>query len=114
MPIRVLAKEDWQSYCNQVSQKLAGKRAFIEIGGLQLGNQLAARSMPLLGITYDPKSDLVEIALEGFDHLIRKPRSIAVDDGSDGLSSMEIIDADERHQIVRLETPLSLSPAGSH
>jgi hypothetical protein len=29
--------------------------------------------LPLIGITCDPKDDIIEIAREGVDHLIRKP-----------------------------------------
>jgi hypothetical protein len=47
-----------------------GKQAEIEIAGLVFGDHVAAKWLPLLGITYDPKGDLVEIALEGLDHLI--------------------------------------------
>jgi hypothetical protein len=38
------------------------------ICGLALGDQIAANWLPLLGITYEPKDDLLEIALEGLDH----------------------------------------------
>lgn len=54
-------------------------------------------------------SDLLEIALEGFDHLIRKPRDISVDDGPEWLTSMEIVDSEGRRQIIRLKEPLKLS-----
>lgn len=50
----------------------------------------------------------MEIALEGFDHLIHRPREIAVEDGPDGLTAMEIVDADQRRQIVKLREPLML------
>lgn len=109
MTARVLAKPEWQSYCDRISKGLVGKRAQIEVTGLQLGDQIAAKWLPLLGITYDPKNDLVEIALQGFDHLIHGPRSIFVDDGPDGLTSMEIVDPDQRRQIIRLTEPLKLA-----
>ena len=86
MAARALAKAEWQTYCDHVSKGLAGKRAHIEVTGLSLGDQVAAKWLPLFGITYDPKDDLLEIALEGFDHLIHKPHDIYVDDGPDGLS----------------------------
>ena len=109
MSIRVLDKTEWQSYCDRVSKGLAGKRAGIEISGLSLGHQVAASSLPLIGIAYEPRSDLLEIALEGLDHLIRHPRQIVVDDGLGGLRSMEIVDADDLHQILQLTEPLMLT-----
>lgn len=114
MTIRILAKEDWQSYCDQLSKGLTGKRAYVEVGGLPLGDQVATKWLPLLGITYDPKGDLLEIAMEGIDHIIHRPQGITVDDGPDGLKSMEIVDSDRRRQVVRLMEPLLLPPSESH
>jgi len=105
---RALVKPEWQSYCDRVSKGLAGERAQIEVTGLTLGDQIAAKWLPLIGITYDPKDDLLEIALEGLDHLIHKPREILVDDGPEGLKSMEIVDSDQNRQIVKLMEPLML------
>jgi len=109
MGARALAKPEWQSYCDRISKRVVGAQAQIEVTALALGDQIAAKWLPLLGITYEPKSGLLEIALEGFDHLIHKPRDIFVDDGPEGLASMEIVDADRRRQIVRLREPLMLS-----
>ena len=105
---RGLVKPEWQFYCDRISKGLAGKRAQIEVTGLTLGDQIAAKWLPLIGITYDPKDDLLEIALEGLDHLIHKPREISVDDGPEGLKSMEIVDSDQNRQIVNLMEPLML------
>jgi hypothetical protein len=110
MASRALSKPEWESYCDRISKGLVGKRAQIEVTSLTLGDQIAAKWLPLLGITYDPKDDLLEIALEGFDHLINKPQSISVDDGPQGLASMEIVDKDARRQVVKLMEPLMLTP----
>ena len=109
MAHRALPKSEWQAYCDRVSKGLSGKRAEIEIAGIQLGAQTEARTLPLIGITYDPKDDLVEIALQGLDHLIAHPREIYVVDGIEGLSSMEIVDAERRKQIVKLADPIMLA-----
>lgn len=109
MAARFLPKTQWQSYCDRISKGILRKQAEIEVTGLTFGDQKATKWLPLLGITYDPKANLVEIALEGLDHLIHGPREIAVDDGPEGLSAMEIVDADRRRQIVRLKQPLMLA-----
>jgi hypothetical protein len=109
MASRTLAKPEWQSYCDRISKGLTGKRAQIEVTGLRIGDQIAAKWLPLFGITYDAKDDLLEIGLEGLDHLINKPLAISVDDGPEGLTDMEIIDSEGRRQILRLMNPLMLS-----
>ena len=103
-----LEKAAWQPYFDKISKTLVGKRAEIEIASLKLGDQLEAEWVPLLGIAYDPKNNLVEILLEGLDHLIHKPREIYIDYGPAGLSSLEVIDADDARHIVKLRDPLML------
>jgi hypothetical protein len=67
----------------------------------------------LLGISYDPKDDLIQILVEGLDHLIRKPREVWIDHGAIGLVSMEVVDADDVRQIIRLREPLMLPFSGT-
>jgi hypothetical protein len=97
----VLAKSEWQSYCDRLSKGLEGKRAQIEVAGYAFGNRTAAW-LPLQGITYDPRDDVLEIVMEGLDHLIHKPRDISVDGGPEALTKMEIVDSDGRRQIIKL------------
>jgi hypothetical protein len=93
-----------------MSKGLLGKQAEIEVTGLPFGIHSAAKWLPLLGITYEPRDDLMEIALEGVDHLIRGRREIAVEEGPGGVTAMEIVDADQHRQIVRLREPLMIAP----
>ena len=76
--------------------------------GLGLGHQVAAEWIPLIGLSYDPKSDLVAVTAEGVEHLIRHPRQIHVDHEVDSLRSIEVIDAEGDHHIVLIKDPLSL------
>ena len=111
MSTRTLAKTDWHAYCDSLSKALAGQRAHIEVGGLRLGSQVAVKSLPLYGITYEPKGETLEIAMEGVDHIIRNPKAILVDDGVGGLRTMEIVDAEDEKQIMQLVEPLMLTAA---
>ena len=109
MTIRKLAKSEWNKYFDAMSRPLESRQAEIEVASLAVGDQVEADWLPLLGITYDPKDDILEVALEGVDHLIEKPREINVDDTGVELNSVEIVDADGDRQIVRLREPLMLA-----
>jgi Family of unknown function (DUF5335) len=112
MTTRKLDKKQWRTFLDGVAAMLEGKQAEIEVASLDLGDQVQAEWLPLIGISYDPNDDLVEVALEGLDHLISKPREIYVEDGAEGIVALEIVDADDEHQIVRLRDPIALpSPA---
>jgi hypothetical protein len=105
-----LEKNAWHPYFDNVSKVLDGKRVEVEVASLKLGDQIEAEWLPLIGITYDAKDDLIEVALEGFDHMIRKPKDVFVDQEAVLLTSMEVIDADDTRQIIRLRDPLMLPP----
>jgi hypothetical protein len=109
MTIRKLDKSEWNKFFDSMSRPLENREAEIEVAALAVGDQIEADWLPLIGITYDPKDDILEVALQGVDHLIEKPREIHVDDTGAELSSVEIVDADGGTQIVRLREPLMLS-----
>jgi len=106
MASRALPKLEWKAYFDHLSKNLIGERAEVKIAGLASGNHIEARWVPLLGITYESKGDLLEIALERLDHLIHRPRNIIVTESPAGLESMEIVDSEGRKQVVKLMKPL--------
>jgi hypothetical protein len=105
-----LEKTEWQLFFDRMSKALTGKRAEIEIDSLTLGHQIEAKSLPLLGMVYDPKSDVLEIALEGLDHMIPHPQQVFVEMEGPELTGVEIIDRDGLKQLVQLRDPLMLPP----
>jgi hypothetical protein len=72
MAAQKIDKSKWQAFFDRLSRGLIGMRAEIEVASLALGDQIEAEWLPLLGIAYDPKDNVLEIALEGLDHLIRR------------------------------------------
>jgi hypothetical protein len=101
------------SVFRHLSKVLVGCQAEIDVTSLALVDQVQAKWLPLFGIVYDPKDDLVEVALEGLDHLIRKPRDISIEEGNGLLARVEIIDADGIRQNVKLKEALMLPPPQS-
>jgi hypothetical protein len=112
MTTRKLEKAEWRRFLDRISKLLEAKEVEIQVTSLGLGGQVEAEWLPLIGITYDPGDDLVEVALEGLDHMIRGPRDIYVESGTGALASIEIIDADGVKQIVRFRDQLLLPPQG--
>lgn len=104
-------RSEWRAYFDRMSKELLGKRAEIEVASLDLGDQIVAEWIPLLGITYEPKDDLLDVALDRSSHLIRHPKEIAVEETPAGLASVAVIDGEGARQVVRLREPLMLPPA---
>jgi hypothetical protein len=108
MNTRKLPQAEWRPYLDRISKLLPGKVAEIEVASLNLGNQIEAEWEPLLGLVYDPKSDIIEVVLDGVDHMIPKPRELYVEEEGGMLESLEVIGADGSRQIIRLRDPLML------
>ncbi|KXU31494.1 hypothetical protein A0J57_17035 [Sphingobium sp. 22B] len=108
MAAEQIDRATWSAFLDTLTKTLIGKQAEIEVAALDLGDQIEAEWTPLIGITYDEKGDLIEIALDALDHLIRSPRSIFVDHNAGGIVAIAINDGDGRQHIVKLKDPLGL------
>ena len=109
MAIRKLNPSDYQRYFNVVDKKLGTVTAEVEVVGLDIGDQVAAEWLPLTGLTYDPKSDLVEVILgKVIDHLLMHPLEIFVDEEGGALKSVEILTREDLRHIITLKRPLAL------
>jgi hypothetical protein len=99
----------WAPFLDTVTSSLVGKQAEIEVVSLNLGDQIEAEWTPLIGITYDRKDDLIEIALDELDHLIRAPRQLFIDYAvGEIVAAIEIVDADGNRQIIKFKDALAL------
>src|SRR5467141_4474341 len=111
--LRNLPKTEWRSFFDRMSKPLLGKWAEIEVASLDLGDQIVAEWIPMIGITYDSKDDLVDVALDRANRLIRHPMEITVEEAPTGLASIAVVDAEGARHIVRLKEPLTLPPASA-
>ena len=112
--LRTIPKTDWRSFFDRMSQALLGKWAEIEVASMELGDNIVAEWVPMIGITYDSRDDLLDVALDRVDHLIRHPKEILVEEDENGLKSVAVLDGDGTRQIINLRTPLMLPPAMAH
>lgn len=110
MALAKLDKARWGAFADLVSKGLVGMRTEIEVASLDLGDQIQAEWLPFLGLVYDPKNEIFEVALEDLDHLIAKPREVYLDNGPRGLISIEVVDDDGARHIIKLKEPLMLPP----
>ena len=105
------AAPDWKPFFDRLARALENNPAEIEVASLDLGDQLLAEWVPLIGITYDPKDDLFDVALEGLDHIVKQPREVRTDVGGGRLIAIDIIDRDGAQLIVKFRDPVVLPTA---
>ena len=102
MPIRRLKKAEWRSYLDHIARAILGRRAAIEIRSPQFSNDIQAEWLPLQGISYDPRNDILVIAVSGLKHMVHRPQHLVVEEDGGQLATLEVIDQDGVWQIVRL------------
>ncbi|RZI40885.1 hypothetical protein EGT07_21550 [Herbaspirillum sp. HC18] len=108
MSVSKLERNAWKPYFDNVSKLLDGKLAEVEVTSLNIGDQVEAEWLPLIGIAYDQKDDVIEVAMDGLDHMISRPKEVYVDQEALRLTSLEVIGEDDVHQIIKLRDPLML------
>src|SRR5690242_10351674 len=107
--LRTVPRSEWRPFFDRVSNALLlGKWAEIEVASLETGDQIVAGWIPITGVTYDSRNDLLDVALDRIDHLIYHPHEIVVEEGTAGLMSIAVTAEDGSRQIVRLKEPMTL------
>lgn len=110
MAIHTVPKSQWETYFDNISKHLRASQVEIEVAAINLGDQIEAEWVPFYGISYDPKDDVIEFVLEGVDHLVRRPKEVYVDDGIEGLRSIEVVDGDGVRHIAKFKEVMKLPP----
>ena len=92
----------------KVSKEVVGRRVELDVASLDLGDHVQARWLPILGLVFDARGDVLEIALDGVGHSILAPREILLEETERGLVALEIVAADETVETLRFKEPLRL------
>jgi hypothetical protein len=119
MATQKLDKTRWQPFFDGMPKiLLTGKRVEIEVAAIPLGDQVAAEWLPVVGVVYNRKDDLLQVIMEGHvDHMIHHPKEIYIDEGVAGLQSVLVLGSDGTRQILKFRDPLELpapADAGHH
>lgn len=107
MGIKKIERKDWADYFDAFSRKLNRDHridyAEIRVFSLEDGAQPETSWVPLSGITYDRKGDLLEVLVENMDHIIFHPDEIYVDVTEDDvLTSLEVVHVDGTKEVIEL------------
>lgn len=103
MTTKRIEQGEWGRYFDLNGGALKGRKATLQVIGPDIGAQVAAEGLRIVGVAYDPKDRLLEIALDGLDHLIRHPQEIHVDEALHGAMVIEAVDGDGRKHIVQVD-----------
>jgi hypothetical protein len=112
-----LDAERWHEYFDSLTPNIEGMLVTIEVMEEQAGDQLDVERMPLQAISYDPRDDVLEIALGGrgvrypvvLRHFISAPRTISVEESSSITpTAILVTDGSGARTLIRLFEPVEL------
>ena len=109
--MKSVPQAEWRGLFDRMSKTLLGKRAEIEVASLDLGDQIVAEWVPLVGLAYDSRDDRLDVVLERTNHAILHPSEIIVDEQPAGFASVAVVDKEGARHVVRFRNPLMLLPA---
>jgi len=104
---RRLSTDDMKEYFDRFNKHFLNNEstdvADIEVIGPNIGDQVSATGAHLVGITYDPRNQSLEIALDGGDMRTYKPKQVwAVEEDDGFIRALEIARDDDATEIVRV------------
>ncbi len=106
----ILERDKWAEELTKLWKQLDGKEVMVEVEALNLGDQIEAEHVPLLGLSYDPKDDVVQVWVEGVDHLIYHPQKIMVVYDDDGkLLAIDITDREGEQHLINTKEPVEVA-----
>jgi hypothetical protein len=109
MTVRQLARDDWHPFLEELTRTVRGRQTRVEIGSADLGGQRLVENVPLLGLSYDTRGDMIEIEFEAIGHRVTAPTALFVDQMPNGVTGIEILGGDDVRTILRLKEPLLLT-----
>ncbi len=101
METRILEKDEWADELIRLWRLMDGKDVMIEVEALNLGDQVEAEFLPLKGLSYDHKDDVVQVRVGPLEHMINKPSKIALAVEKGRLLAIDITDADGEQHLIK-------------
>lgn len=106
MTTRQLGRDEWGKYFDHITRTLVHEKApiYTEVRVMNpiIGAQVETAWQPLVGITFNPREETLEIATEMVDHMIGAPTEVYVIEGEEGLPVTVEVVADGTKQVIEL------------
>jgi len=106
---RQIPRQEWTRYFDELTRRFFKdgnpEAATVEVISPDLGDQVAADFVRALGVAYDPRNEVLEVLLDGVDHLVYHPREVWVVEEDNGfVSTLEIVRDDDTREVVRFRS----------
>lgn len=104
MTTRLLPRTDWTAYFDSFSrqQRQQVNYAEIRVFSPDLGAQPETTWTPLHGISFDPRTDTLEVMLDALTHRIYHPQTLYVEEEGGLLLVLDVLADDGTQQLIEI------------
>jgi Family of unknown function (DUF5335) len=111
-------RAQWQGFFDRLADDMAGQHVVVEVLDGEAGDQIEADGVPFASSAYDPRDDVVEIAMGGttqqhpvvLRHLINHPTAVDVTTAN-GSTVVRVDSREDGTSLVSFHSPAALPPA---
>ena len=104
MATKKLEPAQWGQYFDEFAKSLPDLRVAVSVMAGDLGVQPETEGASLIGVTYDPHDNALEIIMPNATHQIANPKEIYVQEEEGRLQAFEVIAEDGTKQLVEVWT----------
>ena len=90
MTVRQLDRDEWHDFLENLTRTVRGRQTAVEIASADFGDQRLVENVPLLGLSYDTRGDMLEVEFETIGHRVLKPTALFVDQPPAGMIGIEL------------------------
>jgi Family of unknown function (DUF5335) len=106
-----LPRSEWQAWLEELTKERGGHEVAIELLDRDFGDEAQVEMLPLAYVEFDPKDDVVIVAVGGRDgrypvvlrHMVEHPQRILADGVGDDRVALDIVDGAGNHTIVTVQ-----------
>jgi hypothetical protein len=104
---RTIPKDQLEDYFTRFTKHFlmpeSTNRIDVEVLSAGFGDQFESEGAHVFGITYDPRKNSLEFALEGGDHRVEKVKEIRTAEEADGfVKAIEVVRDDGTREVARV------------
>ncbi len=104
-----ITKSEWEKFFNELSRSIKNTVCEVEVEALGIFDKIEVKWLPLLGLSYDPKDNVISVLFDKLDHMIEKPQEVVVEKGADGIKRIEIVSGeDAARNVLKFKEPVNV------
>lgn len=107
MATRKIDQSEWSAFFGELAKDHRRRKqvdyAEVRVMSRDIGVHKEVSWLPLIGITYDARGDIIDLSVENMNHMIQHPRELYVDDADDGrVTCMEVLREDGVVELIEI------------